>query len=110
MTKSRLTELNEAGTDYSLPINAFANHAKRLFNQLAKDNGIKTRIESAEYNDGGARLYVREGYDPLNLIGNFYSDFSDHVQHLASENKKLIKLELPVASVIMGWGEIKVNF
>lgn len=107
---TRLDELHKVGTDYSLPINAFANHAKRLFNRMAWDNNLKTRIESAEYGDGAARLYVKEGYDSLERIGFFYSEVVHDIRLLAEENKKLIKLELPITDIILGWGEIQIRF
>lgn len=110
MTKSRLDELRDAEIDYSLPINAFANKAKTLFNQMAKKHMLKTRIYAAEYNDDSAKLYVRSGYDSVVLFAAVLMEFEEQIWTLANEHKKLAKLNLPILSVTMGGGNINVNF
>lgn len=109
MTKTRLDELFEAEIDYSMPINAFANKAKALFNKMAKAAGIKTRVYAAEYGDGSARLYMSCD-DELTKLSGVLALFPFNVELLASENKKLTKLSLPVKSVTFHGDEIDVNF
>lgn len=110
MTKSRLDELHDSDLDYSLPINAFANKAKALFNRLAKEQSLKTRIYAAEYNDGSARLYVDDGHDSVVLFAAVLMKFEEQIWAVANEHKKLAKLNLPILSVTIGGDKINVNF
>ncbi len=109
-TKTRLDVLRDEDRDYSLPINSFAKKARAAFNQIAKEQSLKTRIVAAEYGDGAARLYVDGGYDEITKFAAVLLEFEETIWQVANDHKKLAALELPVTSVTMCGDEINVNF
>ena len=114
MTKrTRLDVLFDAGIDYSRPINAFGNHAKRMFNALARKNYLKIRVYAVEYNDGGARLYTNHsGEDYLlrlaPMLEKFCTDLNYEFQKKVAP--KLVKMRLEVGMVTFHGDEIFVEF
>lgn len=108
--KTRLDELFEADVDYSVPIDTFSDKARILFNKEAKSAGVKTRVYANEYGDGAARLYLDIGNDSLSAFAGMLSVFAYNVELLATANKKLAGLNLPVTSVTFHGDEIDINF
>jgi len=103
--KTRIDELFEAGIDYSVPIDRFARKAMPLLNRLAKKMKNPIRSGGAEYNDGGARIYVNG-----RTSAKFLTAYEKAVRKLAREHKELKKLKLPVVSVELGGYEIFISF
>jgi hypothetical protein len=108
---TRIEELSFAGTDYTMPIDAFAQKAMRMFNTSAKKAGLHIRVHAAEYCDDSARLYMSsEDCDSLSSVAAFLGNFSVNSQILANSNRALIKLELPPRDVTIISGVIYIDF
>jgi len=101
---SRIDELFEAEIDYSMPIDRFARKALALFRKLAREMKERPYTDCAEYNDGGARIYVSGA--SIQLLAKF----DKAVRKLAREHKELKKLKLPIVSVEIRSDEIFVSF
>lgn len=107
MARTRLDELDDAGIDYSMPIDRFARKARTLLNRIYKlKTGRRGASYAAEYGDSNARIYLGRAV-PLSVL----TAFDEEVMNLANNHPVCNHpLNLSVVSVCAGTNEIIVEF
>lgn len=104
--QTRLNELNDAGIDYSMPINRFAGKAKALLNRLGREMKESGRSNSAEYGDGSARVYLSQ---PIST--KLLAKFDKEVRKIAAKHEVgKAPLSLPIVDITVRNYEIDIAF